>query len=97
MDEPTAITYLEKFLEANPSYAPSDGFELGKPKELTVEGTKIYYMWWLEKSTGNSARGGAQYYIFPDGKVLLAQGGTATLEDPHAVWTRWKAAATSNE
>ncbi|MSR68538.1 hypothetical protein EXS66_02000 [Candidatus Saccharibacteria bacterium] len=90
MDESTAVTHLGKFLEGNLKYAPTESFELSKPKELTVEDTKIYYVWWLEKSTGNSARGGHQYYIFPDGRVLLALGGTRTLEDSHSVWTRWK-------
>ena len=90
MDKTVIMEYLKNFLINNPQYAPTDSFVLGNPKEIIVENTKIYHVWWFEKDAERSARGGYSYYIFPDGKVLIPIGGTAKPEAPEDVWLRWK-------
>ena len=92
MDKKAALEYLEIFLDKNPDFKPNENFMLKEPYEYTIDGNKIYFVIWTDLD-GQNARGGATYYIFPDGAVLMPHGGSGhpeTLEDVYSRWQRQK-------
>jgi hypothetical protein len=89
MDKTTALDNLQKFLEENSNFKPTDGFTLSDPFEYTIDNNKIYYVCWSE-SDGRIARGGYSYYVLPDGTVHMPAGGSGQPETAEAVYARWQ-------
>lgn len=89
MDKTTALDNLQKFLEENPNFKPTDRFTLSEPVEYTIDNDKIYYACWAE-SDGRNTRGGYSYYVLPDGTVLMPAGGSAAPETAEEVYARWQ-------
>ena len=89
MNKTIALDNLQKFLEENPNFKPTDSFTLGELVETTIDNETIYHACWAEPD-GRTARGGCSYYILPDGNVMMPTGGTGQPESLKAVYARWQ-------
>jgi hypothetical protein len=89
MNKASALEYLLQFLEKNPNLKPTNGCMLSEPYEQSINNEKIFYVCWTE-SDGRNARGGHQYYILPDGAILMPFGGTGHPETLEDIYSRWQ-------
>lgn len=89
MDKTTALDNLQRFLEENSNFKPTNGFTLSDPVEYTIDNNKIYYVYWTE-SDGRNARGGYSYYVLPDGTVLMPAVGSGQPETAETVYAHWQ-------
>lgn len=90
MNKSDILAYVEKFLTSHPQLRPTESFTLGEPVERTVEDVNIFIVGWVD-TEGRNARGGAVYYVFNDGTVIVPAGGSgAGRESEAAIVQRWK-------
>ncbi len=89
MNETSALDNLNKFLEENANFNPTESFTLSEPTEHTINNEKIYHIYWTELD-GRNARGGYSYYVMPDGAILMPREGSGQPETPESIYARWQ-------
>lgn len=95
MDRQTATQHLASFLEENLDLKPDEMYKISQPSEMNIKGDIFYSFHWVEAENGQSARGGWNYYVFSDGRVLY--GGSANPDLAQELYHLWKTAAPSQE